>query len=403
MKFIHVSDTHLGAAPYGLIDRERDIYEAFKEVADIAIAHKVDAVLHAGDMFHDSNPKAAAYLSAFKHLSRLRSNGIDFYVVAGNHETIKATGVSPLRVLEALDLARVLSDSSTPGSVVFEDGSGLRVEIVGFSHKAFDRLFIDRLSGRDGVDVRVALAHTILCDAASIVMKISESRCREDISGSAYTINIPKGYSYIALGDLHKNWEGRTRYGAPVIYPGSTEALNVSEYMDKRYVYLVELDRGYVDYRRVELKSPRPWIIIDAGTAREVIERLNSVSWGVFSKEPIVYITVKGDLSRIDKDRIVSLLNSLRSEGKILYYRGPLTAGRDVDSGYLAIEPKEDYTSVDIEDVVKNIFPEDASRYIVDIVEGLDEDSIISRLVEDRELLDKLYKRFSGVRRLDDY
>ena len=34
MRFAHLSDTHLGYRQYGLIDREKDFYDAFERIVD---------------------------------------------------------------------------------------------------------------------------------------------------------------------------------------------------------------------------------------------------------------------------------------------------------------------------------------------------------------------------------
>lgn len=52
VRLLHTSDTHLGYRQYHLDERRRDFAEAFAEVVSAGIQQDVDAVVHAGDLFH---------------------------------------------------------------------------------------------------------------------------------------------------------------------------------------------------------------------------------------------------------------------------------------------------------------------------------------------------------------
>lgn len=69
---LHVSDTHLGAVPSGLLSRARDVYEVFKETIDIALKEHVDIYIHAGDFFNTSTPPPEAYVVAYRGLKKLK-------------------------------------------------------------------------------------------------------------------------------------------------------------------------------------------------------------------------------------------------------------------------------------------------------------------------------------------
>lgn len=86
---LHTSDTHLGYHQYHLRQRAEDFAAAFEQVVDEAIELDVDAVVHSGDMFHDSNPRIGPLLQAVRQLRRLQSAEIPFLTVAGNHDTTR--------------------------------------------------------------------------------------------------------------------------------------------------------------------------------------------------------------------------------------------------------------------------------------------------------------------------
>ena len=86
---IHTSDTHLGYHQYHLPQRAADFRAAFKQVVDAAIERDVDAVVHAGDFFHDSNPAVNPILDGVAQLRRLKQADIPFLTVVGNHDTTR--------------------------------------------------------------------------------------------------------------------------------------------------------------------------------------------------------------------------------------------------------------------------------------------------------------------------
>ena len=100
MKFLHVSDTHLGYSAYrktsdeGINQREIDIYNAFAEFVDYAIKTKPDFIVHAGDLFDSVRPNNRAITFAIKELNRFSKESIPFIVISGNHEhpKLKETG-----------------------------------------------------------------------------------------------------------------------------------------------------------------------------------------------------------------------------------------------------------------------------------------------------------------------
>lgn len=86
---LHTSDTHLGYHQYHLRQRADDFATAFTQVVDDAIDREVDAVIHSGDIFHDSNPRIGPLLQAITQLRRLQAADIPFLTVIGNHDATR--------------------------------------------------------------------------------------------------------------------------------------------------------------------------------------------------------------------------------------------------------------------------------------------------------------------------
>jgi exonuclease SbcD len=319
LRFIHVSDTHLGARPLGLIERERDFYEAFKWVIDRALELRVDAVLHAGDMFHSSTPRPLTYIYAIRELRRLAGAGVRFIVAPGNHELPRAEGLSsPVKVLESIGLVHEIGDYRRPQPVELEGAS-----VIVFSEWASEHLATADLAtlAKSRARVKVGLAHVTLCDALAEAEGVPLERCggpRRMLSSM-----VRGGYNYLALGDIHTPWEHRVPGAPPMVYPGSTEYLDVGEYRrsSSRYAYLVELDEGgFVRAERLKIETIRPWIVVEGGY-QEVSRIIESIKRPPGSKEPIVYVTVKGTLDQARRRSLRARLDALKGDGLILDHR----------------------------------------------------------------------------------
>jgi DNA repair exonuclease SbcCD nuclease subunit len=69
-----------------LDERRQDFADAFAEVVSAAIQHEVDAVVHAGDLFHTSRPGITPLQTVLTELQRLQNAAIPFLLIVGNHE-----------------------------------------------------------------------------------------------------------------------------------------------------------------------------------------------------------------------------------------------------------------------------------------------------------------------------
>ncbi len=55
-RVIHTGDTHIGYQQYHSPERRQDFLDAFERVVADALDGDVDAVVHAGDLYHDRRP-----------------------------------------------------------------------------------------------------------------------------------------------------------------------------------------------------------------------------------------------------------------------------------------------------------------------------------------------------------
>lgn len=168
MRLLFVTDTHLrGNSPR----HRRDDFPAtqrkkLQEVAELAREHRVDFLIHGGDLW--DNPYPALGVCA-DHLSVLLSAPAPWLMVAGNHDVF---GHNPLTLprtmlgfLEQLGLVEILR----PGCPVVKEKSGLRVQFSGqpFHHQMDLRdPALDYCVARVDADVGVHVVHGMLVERA---------------------------------------------------------------------------------------------------------------------------------------------------------------------------------------------------------------------------------------------
>ncbi|MDV3293932.1 MAG: metallophosphoesterase, partial [Nitrososphaerales archaeon] len=106
----HLSDTHLGAMPYNLKEREEDFYQAFDEVIQTMVKDHVEAVIHAGDIFDIPKPGGTALVKFLNGLKVLKENGIKFFFTMGEHDISRLPGIPSPFLFEEIDLATYVGE-----------------------------------------------------------------------------------------------------------------------------------------------------------------------------------------------------------------------------------------------------------------------------------------------------
>jgi DNA repair exonuclease len=107
-RVLHTGDTHIGYQQYHSPERRADFLSAFEAVIDDAIEMDVDAVVHAGDLFHDRRPDLPDLMGTLAALRELNAAEIPFLAVVGNHESTR--GGQWLDLFERLGFAIRLGD-----------------------------------------------------------------------------------------------------------------------------------------------------------------------------------------------------------------------------------------------------------------------------------------------------
>jgi len=274
-RVIHTADTHIGYRQYHSPERRRDFLAAFERVVEDAVAEEVDAVVHAGDIFHDRRPGLPDLLGTIGALRKLAAAGVPFLAIVGNHEDKREA--QWLDLFEQLDLAtRLDAEGEVVGEVTF-----------------YGLDYVPR-SRRDDLDYEFAAAET---DHAALVAHGLFEPLVPDVHGDAWDTGdllerASVDFDALLLGDDHH--PDTARVGDTwVTYAGSTERASAAEEADRGY-NIVEFD-GDVDVARRGLPT-RAFAFVDVELREgEGVERVRERVREHDLEDAVVYVRVDGE------------------------------------------------------------------------------------------------------------
>lgn len=245
-RVIHTGDTHLGYRQYHRPERRADFLEAFRQVVEDAVEAEVDAVVHAGDLFHDRRPELEDVLGALSALRELDDAGIPFLAVVGNHETKREA--QWLDLFASLGLARRLgAEPVVVGNVAFygmdfvprSQRDDLDYEFVPYDAHSDADADVDANADLDADDSTDTVPET---DAAALVAHGQFAPLAPDYGGAtdpwdarAVLEAATVDFDAMLLGDEHTPGREQLDDGTWITYPGSTERVSADERADRGY------------------------------------------------------------------------------------------------------------------------------------------------------------------------
>ncbi len=316
MKFLHVTDTHLGYNQYGLEERGQDFFDVFKEAIDIAIENKVDFILHSGDFFHTSRPSNQVILEGLEIIKKVKEANIPIFCIAGNHDRgSKVRDISPLDILKPFGLKTIESGTVEHDGIFI---SGLKyISKAGIKHLGGIKPALEKI-----------LEKSSNSENLHILMLHQEFYPLFPLSSLYTEREIPEGFDYVGIGHYHVKQNPKKINNSFVVYPGSTEftAYSEKENSTPKGVYLVEHNGKEFKFNFIELKRRRPFIFSSFEeekfdeTVKEIKEKIEQ-SLSLNPKAPV--IVLKGMLKDLT---IKDLSEKLNKEGlvpdkeKVLYF-----------------------------------------------------------------------------------
>jgi DNA repair protein SbcD/Mre11 len=321
MKFLHISDIHLGCDLYHIEGEERmkDYGRAWAEVLrDYGVGEKVDFVLIGGDLFDKKTPAPRAMIHAINGLTMLKDAGIPAIAIEGNHDNVSSgKEFSWLHTLCEMGLVTLLESN-----ISSDEHGNLSSNMRPWNEENRKGEFIDigqaRIFGTSwhGASIEKlvpTIAESIEKNrregAFHILMLHSEIEGENISPFPLLTMNTLKLLQpmtdYVALGHIHKhyiidNW---------AFNPGSLEVTSVGEVKDERGALIVEFDdKNTISHKLIEKYYRRPFNRIKFDVSGKVPEQVYD---GVFAKidreiniwdgieetkKPIIELTLQGTL-----------------------------------------------------------------------------------------------------------
>ena len=302
IRFIHLSDIHIGLLTHGRLNpstghntRLEDILKCLDHVLETAARESVDLILIAGDVFHRENPLPAEEIEFARRIGKAAGNGgARVVMVLGNHDySSSGIGASAVEIFPALDIAGV-TIARKPGVIEVNTKSGL-VQVACLpwagrgallSREEYKSLSSQELQAE--IERRlIAIIHGLAektqpKDPAVLLAHVAARGAR--LSGTEtdtlsisdpvipVTVLADRAFQYVALGHIHRFQDLNEGDAPPVVYSGSIERIDFTEEKEKKGFVLGEISESETGWKCIYQFRETParrFITIDLGEIDE--------------------------------------------------------------------------------------------------------------------------------------
>ena len=276
MKFIHLSDLHLGKRvnEFSMLEDQEYI---LTKIINIIDEQKPDGVIIAGDVYDKSVPSAEAVELFDDFLVRLSKRGLLVFVISGNHDSAERIAFGGrLMDKSGVYLSPVYNGKVEPVTVSDTEGE-VNIYLLPFIKPASVRRFFpdtEIISYTDAVKAavdamnidpakrNVLITHQFVTGAARTESEDVSVGGTDNVDASVFA-----DFDYVALGHIHKS-QSCTR--ECIRYSGTPLKYSFSEANDKKTVTVVDMKaKGDISLGFVPLIPKRDMVEIK-GTYEEL-------------------------------------------------------------------------------------------------------------------------------------
>ncbi len=264
MKFLHLSDLHLGKRvnEYSMLEDQEDILAKILEIVEKECP---DGVLIAGDIYDKPVPGAEAVQMFDNFLYQLSKYHLQVFAISGNHDSPERIAFGA-RLMERSGVHLSLVYNGNVQSVTMEDDYGkVHIYLLPFLKPSYVRRFYKEteiesytealataLQGLplEPYDRNILLSHQFVTGA-------NRSESEEISVGGLDNVDVTvyKGFDYVALGHLHAPQHVGSE---SVRYCGTPLKYSFSEAKQEKSVSVVELkEKGTCLIRTIPLLPRR--------------------------------------------------------------------------------------------------------------------------------------------------
>lgn len=309
MRFIHISDLHLGKKvyEYSMLEEQKN---ALWQVLAAVDEEKVDGIFIAGDIYDKSIPTIEAMEVFDSFLVELSTRNIDVFIISGNHDSPERVGFGA----EFFKSKRIYISKAYEGKIQYvdkEDTYGnVRIHLIPFLKPANVRRFHQEVEINDyNSAIRTVVDNMELCKEGRNIVLVHQfitgavrSQSEESFLGGMDNIeyDLFDEFDYVALGHIHKAQAmGRQQ----VRYSGALVKYALDEINHVKSMTLVEIkNKGEVETRMIPIKPIHDMRCIE-GTYMELTDRKNYIDTKV---DDYLHVVLK------DEEDVPDALRKLR-------------------------------------------------------------------------------------------
>lgn len=309
MKFIHLSDLHIGKRvnEFSMIEDQKYILKVILNIID---DEKPDGVLIAGDVYDKSVPSAEAVQLLDDFLCRLAERKLPTYIISGNHDSAERLSFGGrLMDMSGIHLSPVYNGKVEPFTLTDEYGK-VNIYMLPFVKPVNVRRFFpdsEIESYTDAIKIAVDSMNVDEKERNIIVTHqfvtgASRSESEEISVGGSDNVDasVFDAFDYVALGHIH----GPQKIGRESVrYCGTPLKYSFSEANHKKSVTVVEMgEKGKIEIRTVPL-VPKHDLREIKGKYEEILLKEN---YEGTNTEDYIHITLT------DEEDIPDVMNRLR-------------------------------------------------------------------------------------------
>lgn len=235
IQLLVIGDTHVGRRTHPDTGEKIDPLGALSTAVKHGIDQDVYAVIHVGDLFHESVTLVQEYFVNQRIFRPLRDAGIPFYYVSGNHES----GLENDPLKEAAGNPAINLD--TQGMTIGDD-----VCLYGIDHYEMGNIPWNDLQFPDQMDksISILVLHQTLRQLSGAGPK--------SVNLNQIHRRVPKQFDCIISGHHHdavrKTWNGTT-----VLYTGAVEKMSTNDDPVDRVAWFLDIVNGDVLIKRYDI------------------------------------------------------------------------------------------------------------------------------------------------------
>lgn len=383
MKFVHAADLHLDSPYKSILSLNEALGEALRRLGNLAfdnliqycIEKQLDFLLIAGDSFDSASGSLAAQHRFLKGMDQLDKNGIEVYLICGNHdpETQWSTSFQlPSNVHRF--------GSKSVERLDFKSGDLWRASIYGvsFDKREVYENWAKQFQREDKVPFAIGMLHGSLGGRTG-----HEPYCPFSLEDLRIS-----GMDYWALGHIHKR-EVVLPSDPVAIYPGNLQGRHFNE-SGAKGCYLVEVDQNQVIKTQFQALSSVEF-------HRKVFDLTGVDSLGEFTEMLLGFrsqlLNENDSKSHLVKAELLGatpLFQELQKESQVRDLFDSLNAENDYDASFVFFDQPVNRTQAEINLEERK----GSSDFVADLLQAFDH--LKSDPSQFNEILEEINDEISG-------